>query len=165
MHLCHGKLLIQRTSQQFCHLKMDTHTCKSMQPLHRYNCLKNSTLASIYEVHWNCECINTHWFWKTFQSCLLKICRNNFTAGSCWSVKLPSRVWSYKSGNETFCNIFMLSTHKCGTSWKANFGVVRKPIPTFIITVHWRNFDIEWFSQRSTKLSKKRDFRLKGNFG
>jgi len=51
-----------------------------------------------------------------------------------------------------------------GVKWGVYFGVVGKPISDIVIEVAcWRY--LERFSLKSTKNSKKRDFRQRGRFG
>ena len=53
-----------------------------------------------------------------------------------------------------------------GSSWGADFGVVGKPIPTFLIPVYWSHFDISLrFRTNRLNIVNKRDFRRGGHFG
>ena len=109
-----------------------------------------------------------HRFWKFFHWCLPDICANNFAAGSFRSEKLHSRLLSFETGKTHFSRFFHVSDPPIGgkgSSWGADFGVVGKPIPTFLIAVHWSHFDISVrFLTNRLNIAKKRDFCRGGHF-
>jgi len=75
---------------------------------------------------------------------LLNICLKNTAAGSGWSEKLQSRVSFFKVAKSNFCDFSCHLPPNEGkwSSWETNLGVVRKPMPTFPLAVHWNNSDI-----------------------
>ena len=65
-----------------------------------------------------------------------------------------------------FFPVFDPPNGRKGSSWGADFGVVGKPIPTFLIAVHRSHFDISVrFLTNRLNIAKKRDFRRGGHFG
>ena len=77
---------------------------------------------------------------------LSDVCANNSVSGRCRLEKLQSRVSSF----ENFCVLDPKNGEK-GSSWKVQFGVVRKSIPIFQMAVNWRYRCLRPFSHKSTK--------------
>ena len=146
-------------------------TSKSMQPFRKYSRLK---LAHLRQSR-GCTKISVksvimHRFWKCFHWCLPDICANNFTAGSFWSEKLHRRVLSFERSKTHFSRFFHVYDPSNGGK-ESNWGlilvslVVGKPIPTFLIAVHWSNFDISVrFRTNRLNIVKKTRFSPGGHF-
>ena len=145
-------------------------TSKSMQPFRKYSRLK---LAHLRQSR-GCTKISVksvimHRFRKFFHWCLPDICANNFASESYWSEELHPRVLSFESGKTHFSRFFHVfdpPNGGKGSSWGADFGVVGKPIPTFLIAVHWSHFDISVrFLTNRLNIAKKTRFSSGGHFG
>ena len=83
------------------------------------------------------------------------------------SEELHSRVLSFESGKihfSRFFHVFDPPNGEKGSSWGADFGVVGKPIPTFLIAVHWSHFDISVrFLTNRLNIAKKTRFSSAGS--
>ena len=139
-----------------------------MQPFKKYSRLKLANLRQSRGcTKIGLKSVIMHRFRKFFHWCLPDICANYFVPGSFRSEKLHSRVLSFESGKTHFSRFFHVfdpPNGGKGSSWGADFSVVGKPIPTFLIAVHWSHFDISVrFLTNRLNIAKKTRFSSGGS--
>jgi len=141
------------------HAKWVSHsaTANRLRPFQR--CITHASRCSRYGATsvWTMardtlKCIWIYNYSKSF------ICIEELSADSCC---FTTEFYHSTVENPIFAMFSCFSTsQKTGRmKLEANFGFVGKPILTFLITVHWNNFDMSNGSRKNRQNIAKRDFR------
>ena len=143
-------------------------TSKSMQPFRKYSRLKVAHLRqSRGFTKIGVKSVIMHrarkLFTDVFQtyvqttSSLEVFDRKNFTT-EFYHLKVVKPIY------HVFFHVFDPQNRGKGSSWGAKFGVVGKPIPTFLIAVYWSHFDISVrFHTNRLNIAKKTRFSSGGS--
>ena len=138
-------------------------TSKSIQPFRKYSRLKLAHLRQSA----GCTKISGKSNYAPISKTFSQISSRHMCKQLCrWKLFIRKTslqsfiLWSGKTHFFAFFSCFRPPKWGKESSWGADFGVVGKPIHTFLIAVHWSHFDVSvHFLTNRLNIVKKRDVR------